>query len=96
MRIEGFRLTRFQYARDRVIGDSQVASPIAHYVALELLADRPVKRASDSPSACFHPLPAWQEIERVFLEEAWPSLEGQPPAGLIHRVARPRGGNAGA
>ena len=28
MRIEGFRLTRFQYARDRVIGDSQVH--IAH------------------------------------------------------------------
>ena len=37
-------------------------------------------------ASLFHPLPALAEIERVFREEAWPSLEGQPPAGLIHRV----------
>jgi len=42
----------------------------------------------------FHPLPALAEIERVFAEEAWPGLEGQAPAGLIHRVTRPRGGNS--
>src|SRR6266542_4418640 len=46
MRVAEFRITRFQFARDRVIGDSQVRG-----------------------------------------------LDGQPPAGLIHRVSRPRGGN---
>jgi L-alanine-DL-glutamate epimerase-like enolase superfamily enzyme len=92
MRIEGYRLTRFQYRRDRVIGDSQVHIAYANYVALELTAD-------DGPTglgfmlSLFHPLPALAEVERIFAEEVWPSLEGQPPASLVHRVTRPRGGN---
>ena len=93
MRIEGFRLTRFQYVRDRVIGDSQVGIAFAHYVALELLSDTGETGLGFAINL-FHPLPALQEIERIFLEEAWPGLEGQPPAGLVHRITRPRGGNA--
>ena len=31
--------------------------------------------------------------ERVFRTEAWEGIEGQPPAALVHRVSRPRGGN---
>ena len=92
MRIEGFRLTRFQYARDRVIGDSQVHIAHAHYATLELMADGG-RVGLGFVASLFHPLPALAEIERVFREEAWPSLEGEPPAGLIHRVGRPRGGN---
>jgi hypothetical protein len=34
MRIEGYQLTRFQYRRDRVIGDSQVHIAYANYVAI--------------------------------------------------------------
>jgi L-alanine-DL-glutamate epimerase-like enolase superfamily enzyme len=92
MRIEGFRLTRFQYARDRVIGDSQVHIAHAHYATLELQTDGG-RTGLGFLASLFHPLPALGEIERIFLEEAWPGLEGQPPAGLIHRVGRPRGGN---
>ena len=33
MRIEGFELTRFQFARDRVIGDSQVRADQANVAA---------------------------------------------------------------
>jgi L-alanine-DL-glutamate epimerase-like enolase superfamily enzyme len=95
MRIEGFRLTRFQYRRDRVIGDSQVHIAFANYVALELLADTKQSGLGFMLSL-FHPLPALDEVERVFLEEVWPSLEGEPPAGLVHRVTRPRGGNVRA
>jgi L-alanine-DL-glutamate epimerase-like enolase superfamily enzyme len=92
MRLEGFRLTRFQYARDRVIGDSQVHIAHAHYAALELAAEGG-QWGLGFVASLFHPLPALTEIERIFREEAWPGLEGQPPAGMINRVARPRGGN---
>ena len=54
----------------------------------------PAKRVLDSPSTFSTRCPRLQEIERIFLEEAWPGLEGQPPAGLVHRITRPRGGNA--
>ena len=90
-RIDGYRLTRFQFARDRVIGDSQVRIAHAHMFALELTAG--AASGLGFGFSLFHPLAALAEIERVFREEAWPSLEGQPPAGLVHRVARPRGGN---
>ena len=92
MRIEGFRLTRFQYARDRVIGDSQVHIAHAHNIVLELIAADGTVGLGFGLSL-FFPLPSLAEIERVFREEAWPGLEGQPPAALIHRVSRPRGGN---
>ncbi|HHY51324.1 MAG TPA: mandelate racemase, partial [Alphaproteobacteria bacterium] len=39
MRIAEFRITRFQFARDRVIGDSQVRIEDVHVAALELVAD---------------------------------------------------------
>ena len=92
MRIEGFRLTRFQFRRDRVIGDSQVHIAHAHPFTLELLAGDGTSGLGFGLSL-FHPLPSLSEVERIFREEAWPGLEGQPPAGLIHRIGRPRGGN---
>ena len=39
MRISEFRITRFQFARDRVIGDSQVRADDVNIAALELIAD---------------------------------------------------------
>jgi L-alanine-DL-glutamate epimerase-like enolase superfamily enzyme len=93
MKIEGYELTRFQHRRDRVIGDSQVHIAHGHYFALELKTAKGETGLGFGLSL-FHPLPALDEIVRVFEEEAWPGLEGQPPAGLVHRVSRPRGGNA--
>lgn len=92
MRIAEFRITRFQFARDRVIGDSQVRADDANVAALELIADSG-EVGLGFIQTLFFPLPDEAEIVRVFESEAWPHLEGQPPAGLCHRVGRPRGGN---
>lgn len=92
MRVADFRITRFQYARDRVIGDSQVRIQDMHVATLELIADTGEVGLGFILSL-FHPLPAQEEVERIFRVEAWGGIEGQPPAGLVHRVSRPRGGN---
>ncbi len=92
MRVEAYRLTRFQYRRERVIGDSQVRATCSHIVAVELIAGGGVVGLGFGLSL-FHALPSLAELNRVFEEECWPGLRGQPPAALVHRVSRPRGGN---
>ena len=92
MRLAQFRLTRFQFARDRVIGDSQVRADDVNCAALELV-DAAGCVGLGFVQTLFTPLPDQSEITRIFAAELWPGLEGQPPLGLIHRVARPRGGN---
>ncbi len=92
MRISEFRITRFQFARDRVIGDSQVRADDVNIAALELIADTGAIGLGFIQTL-FFPLPDQAEIERVFRSEAWLGIEGQPPAALVHRVGRPRGGN---
>jgi L-alanine-DL-glutamate epimerase-like enolase superfamily enzyme len=92
MRLVEFRITRFQFARERVIGDSQVRADDVNVAALELVTDTGAVGLGFIQTL-FFPLPDVAEIERVFLSEAWPTLEGQPPAALVHRVGRPRGGN---
>jgi len=92
MRLSSYRITRFQFARDRVIGDSQVRADSANVAALELIADSG-EVGLGFVQTLFFPLPDLAEIERVFAEEVWPGIVGQAPAGLIHRVSRPRGGN---
>jgi len=92
MRISEFRITRFQFARDRVIGDSQVRTDSVNVAALELVTESRLTGLGFAQSL-FHPLPSQSEIVRVFEEEAWSALAGQPPMALIHRVNRPRGGN---
>jgi L-alanine-DL-glutamate epimerase-like enolase superfamily enzyme len=92
MRITSFRITRFQFLRDRVIGDSQVAIDQLHAGTLELIGEKGTVGLGFFGSL-FHPLPALAEIERIFREEVWPGLEGQEPGALVHRVTKPRGGN---
>lgn len=92
MPIVDFRITRFQFARDRVIGDSQVRVDDAHVAALELLDDAD-RTGLGFVQTLFHPLPDEAELVRVFRAEAWPALEGTSPEALAHRVSRPRGGN---
>ena len=92
MRLADFRITRYQFARDRVIGDSQVRADDVNIAALELLTDDG-KVGLGFVQTLFQPLPDQAEIERVFRTEAWPGVEGRHPAGLVHQVARPRGGN---
>ncbi|MBZ9937256.1 mandelate racemase/muconate lactonizing enzyme family protein [Mesorhizobium sp. BR1-1-16] len=91
-RLASFEITRFQFARDRVIGDSQVRTDTVNIAALELCTDSGLKGLGFIQTL-FHPLPDQDEIRRVFEDEAWPALVGQEPMALIHRVHRPRGGN---
>ncbi|ODT22474.1 MAG: mandelate racemase [Kaistia sp. SCN 65-12] len=92
MRIVDFRIVRFQFARDRVIGDSQVRIAHAHVATIELIADNGMVGLGFAASL-FNPLPSQAEIERLFRAEIWPGLEGQSPAALAHKLTRPRGGN---
>jgi L-alanine-DL-glutamate epimerase-like enolase superfamily enzyme len=92
MPVVQFRFTRFQFARDRVIGDSQVRADDVNIAALELIDDAG-RVGLGFLQSLFRPLPAEAEISRIFAVEVWPGLEGQAPLGLVHRVNRPRGGN---
>ena len=92
MQIVDFTITRFQFARDRVIGDSQVHIAYGNYAAVELHTNTGASGLGFALSL-FHPLPSLAELVRVFREEAWPGLAGAAPASLTHRLARPRGGN---
>jgi L-alanine-DL-glutamate epimerase-like enolase superfamily enzyme len=92
MRISSYAITRFQFARDRVIGDSQVRADAVNIAALELIA-ADGQKGLGFLQTLFHPLPSQDELIRVFEAEVWPGLVDQPPAALIHRVNRPRGGN---
>lgn len=92
MRISSFELTRFQFARDRVIGDSQVRADEVNVASVELI-DEAGRRGLGFAQVLFQPLPDQDEIDRIFAAEVWPGLEGQVPLALVHRVSRPRGGN---
>lgn len=92
MQIASFHITRFQFARDRVIGDSQVRTDSVNVAALELIAESGLVGLGFAQTL-FQPLPNQDEIIRVFEDEVWPDLHGQAPMALIHRVDRPRGGN---
>jgi len=90
--VASFRITRFQFPRNRVIGDSQVRSSEVHVAAVELI-DGAGRVGLGFAQSLFTPLPELAEIERRFHEEAWPSLEGRSPANLALAVRRVRGGN---
>lgn len=91
--ISDFTITRFSFPRDRVIGDSQVRIESCHVAAVELHADDGLTGLGFA-SSLFHPHPDRAELERAFRTEAFGGLRGQAPAALVHRVLRPRGGNA--
>jgi L-alanine-DL-glutamate epimerase-like enolase superfamily enzyme len=92
VRISDYRITRFQFARDRVIGDSQVRADEANIAALELL-DEQGNSGLGFVQVLFNTIPALPEINRVFEAEVWPGLKGELPLAIAHRVSRPRGGN---
>ena len=65
VRISDYRITRFQFARDRVIGDSQVRADEANIAALELL-DEQGNSGLGFVQVLFNTIPALPEINRVF------------------------------
>jgi L-alanine-DL-glutamate epimerase-like enolase superfamily enzyme len=92
MHLVDFRITRFQFARDRIVGDSQVRADDVHLATIELFGEGGSTGLGFLQSL-LHPLPAEKEIERIFCEECWPSIVGCRVEALAHAVRRPRGGN---
>lgn len=90
--ITGFQITRCQFPRDRLIGDSQVRSSEVFVAAVEII-DAAGRIGLGFAQSLFTPLPQLAEIERCFREEAWPALAGRRPVNLALAVRRVRGGN---
>ena len=91
--LAGYRLTRFQFARDRPVGDSQVRIEQVDVAAIELI-DECGRVGLGFAQSLLTPLPDVCEIERVFAHEAWPMLAGRNPAALALGIRRARGGAA--
>ena len=91
-RISEFRVYRFQFPRDRVVGDSQVRTSEANLVALEL-QDEAGRVGLGVMQVLFQSTPAEADIARIFAEEAFPHMEGRDASALALQVVRRRGGN---
>jgi L-alanine-DL-glutamate epimerase-like enolase superfamily enzyme len=90
--LAAYRLTRYQFPRSRVIGDSQVRIDTHHIGALELTSTGG-QVGLGFFGALLYPLAPLAELERLFATEVWPGLAGQCPFALTNRLSRPRGGN---
>ncbi len=90
--IEAYRLTRFGFPRDRVVGDSQVRVEHVYLAALELIDSRG-QIGSGFFGTLFQPLPDLQELTRIFETEIKSIVIGQSPFAMTNRIHRPRGGN---
>lgn len=90
--ITDYQITRFDFPRDRVIGDSQVRSERVSLATLELIT-RQGHVGLGFFFNNFFPLPALAELKRWFEVEIAPYVLGENPFSLTNRLARPRGGN---
>lgn len=91
-RIRSFQLTRFQFLRDRVIGDSQVRFGDFNGYALEL-TDTEGHTGLGFGHSMWDPVAPLSALEASFASKVWPEIDGRVPSALLHRIERPRGGN---
>lgn len=92
MQIRDFRITRFQFPRDRVIGDGQVRADMVNVAALELI-DAHGQSGPGFMQCLFAPLPDLPELQRLFLQEVWPASTADTPQATSTALPAPRGGN---
>lgn len=90
-KIVEYKITRFQFHRDRPIGDAKVYADQTYVAAIELI-DQSGRVGLGFLQSLFTPLPSEQEISRIFEVEIWPHLEGSEPGARCHQISRPRGG----
>jgi L-alanine-DL-glutamate epimerase-like enolase superfamily enzyme len=90
--IRSFAVTRFEFRRDRAIGDSQVRFDMFHGFALEL-ADGAGHVGLGFAHLLWDAVPSQAALEAAFAAHVWPGLDGRNPLEVINRVDRPRGGN---
>ena len=90
--INNIRIYCFDYPRDRVIGDSQIASSSVWIGALELFDDNGQSGLGFFQSLTA-PLPDAAAIKAILESSCLDAIIGQPPEALNHKISRPRGGN---
>jgi L-alanine-DL-glutamate epimerase-like enolase superfamily enzyme len=90
--ISSFRITRFEFRRDRAIGDSQVRFDMFHGFALEL-TDASGRTGLGFAHQLWDAVPGQAALDASFAAHVWPGLDGRGPLEIINRVERPRGGN---
>ncbi len=74
------------------MGDSQVRADRVHVAALELTTQDGTVGLG-FVQQLFVPLPDLSELDRLFHNTTWATLEGAIPLSLTQRVQQPRGGN---
>jgi L-alanine-DL-glutamate epimerase-like enolase superfamily enzyme len=91
--LTAFKITRFEFPRDRRIGDSQVTVPDVNWVGTLELFDAEGRSGLGFFADLFDPLPKVAFLEDYFARALWCGLQGQVPEGILNKVTRPRGGN---
>lgn len=90
--INNIRIHCFDFPRDRVIGDSQIASSKVWIGALELF-DANGQSGLGFFQSLTAPLPDAKVIKTLLESSGLGDILGQSPEALIHKISRPRGGN---
>jgi L-alanine-DL-glutamate epimerase-like enolase superfamily enzyme len=89
--IADYKLATFEFPRDRVIGDAQVAYDTNWVGALELIDDDGTSGLGFFLSLQ-SPLPSGAWLSDSFGRTLWPQLKGVAAETAVHRVRRLRGG----
>lgn len=91
--IVDYRIYRYQFRRDRLIGDSQLQSDEAVALAVELI-DASGRVGLGIDHCGYMPyVPSEAELSKFFAADPWKTLEGFEPASMPFQVRCPRGGN---
>jgi L-alanine-DL-glutamate epimerase-like enolase superfamily enzyme len=90
-KIAGFKFTRLEVPRKRVIGDSQIKSGRHVLGALELFTDGGLNGLGFIHGA--QSLPSETDLTRLFQAEVVPLINDGNPFSLTNQIGRPRGGN---
>ncbi len=93
--LSAYKLHRMRLPLAMPIGDSQVEFTEHWMTVLELFTgDGRTGVGFDLQQG--KPTPGLAQLQAQFEYDMWPSLQGEHPAGIAHRISRPRGGNVGA
>ena len=94
MKINQFALHRLHLPLRETIGDSQVRFDDHWMTVVELQTDDGLVGVGFRIQQGL-PTASLADLKKQFEFAVWPSLSGQMPIGLAHRITRPRGGNVG-
>ncbi|MFN0195717.1 MAG: mandelate racemase/muconate lactonizing enzyme family protein, partial [Planctomycetaceae bacterium] len=90
-----YKLQRVRLPLAMPIGDSQVEFNEHWMTVLELIT-RDGQSGVGFDLQQGKPTPALTQLQAQFEFDMWPAINGEHPAGIAHKISRPRGGNVGA